>query len=151
MSLVNVSLGATWARPIWNTWWTWDPRLTWSAISILTYAAYLMLRNGIENPEQRRRFAAVYGILAFVTVIIVLIIPRIRTDSIHPVVVARSFSSDAENTIGGFNMATRQVIAISINSIIYSVLVPIPLMWHRIRLENLAERVRAAKARLMEP
>ncbi len=146
MSLVNVSLGSVWARPIWNTWWTWDPRLTSSAISILTYAAYLMLRNGIENPEQRRRFAAVYGILAFSTVIIVLVITRIRPDTIHPVVVGTS----PQNSVGGFSMADRQKIAIGINSLIYSVLVPIPLLWHRIRLENLSERVNAVKAKLME-
>ena len=55
LALINLLTGMIWARPIWNTWWTWDPRLTSEAIMILTYAAYLMLRNGIENPEQRRR------------------------------------------------------------------------------------------------
>jgi heme exporter protein C len=150
MSLVNVALGSIWARPIWNTWWTWDPRLTWSAISILTYFAYLMLRNGIENPEQRRRFAAVYGILAIVTVIIVLIIPRVVTSTIHPVVLAAGIGSSSQNSMGSFDMADRQKVAIGVNSLIYSVLVPIPLLWHRIRLQNLSERVNAAKARLLE-
>ncbi len=146
MSLVNVVLGSVWARPIWNTWWTWDPRLTTAAIMILTYAAYLMLRNGIENPEQRRRFASVYGILAFATVLITLFITRARPDTIHPVVVGPS----PQNAIGGFNVAMRQGIAFGVNVLIYMVLVPIPLMWHRIRVENLSERVNAAKARLME-
>ncbi|MBC7869336.1 MAG: cytochrome c biogenesis protein CcsA, partial [Chitinophagaceae bacterium] len=57
LALVNLFTGAIWARPIWNTWWTWDARLTSAAVMALTYAAYLMLRNGIENGETRRRFA----------------------------------------------------------------------------------------------
>lgn len=146
MSIVNVALGSVWARPIWNTWWTWDPRLTSSAIEVLTYAAYLMLRSGIENPDQRRRFASVYGILAFATVLVVLFITRVRPDTIHPVVIGAS----PQNAIGGFSMADRQKLAIGINSFIYSVLVPIPLIWHRIRLEALSERVNALKAKMLE-
>ena len=62
LALVNLVSGAIWARPIWNTWWTWDPRLTSAAIMCLTYAAWLMLRNGIDNAQQRRRLASIYGI-----------------------------------------------------------------------------------------
>ena len=51
--------GSIWARPIWNTWWTWDPRLTTYTIMALIYIAYLMLRQGIEDPDRRARFAAV--------------------------------------------------------------------------------------------
>jgi hypothetical protein len=57
-----------WARPIWNTWWTWDPRLTTATIMELLYAAYLMLRSGIEDPDRRARFGAVYAIVGFVSV-----------------------------------------------------------------------------------
>ena len=47
LSFVNLLTGAIWAKPIWNTWWTCDPRLTSAAVMCLTYAAYLMLRNAI--------------------------------------------------------------------------------------------------------
>ncbi|MRR31109.1 cytochrome C assembly protein, partial [bacterium] len=47
--LINIITGSIWARPIWNTWWTWDPRLTTATIMELVYAAYLMLRQGIED------------------------------------------------------------------------------------------------------
>jgi hypothetical protein len=87
LTLVNLLTGMVWSRPIWNTWWTWDPRLTLEAIMALTYAAYLMLRGGIDNVEMRRRFASVYGILAIITVILVLVIIRVRDDTIHPVVI----------------------------------------------------------------
>ena len=145
-ALVNLFTGSIWARPIWNTWWTWDPRLTSAAIMILTYAAYLMLRAGIENPEQRRRFASVYGILAFATVLITLVIIRVRPDTIHPAVIGPS----PQNAEGGFSLGPTQGAAFGINVLIYMILVPIPLLWHRIRLENLSDRVDAAKARLLE-
>ncbi len=60
--------GSLWARPVWGTYWTWEPRLTISAVQLLIYISYIMLRTAIENPHQRARFAAVYGIAAFVTV-----------------------------------------------------------------------------------
>jgi heme exporter protein C len=60
--------GALWARPVWGTYWTWEPRLTISAVQWLIYVSYRMLRGAIEVPERRARFAAVYGIVAFVTV-----------------------------------------------------------------------------------
>lgn len=145
LAAINLVTGMIWARPIWNTWWTWDPRLTSEAIMILTYAAYLMLRNGVENPDQRRRFASVYGILAMTTVIAVLVITRIRPDTIHPVVIGPS----PQNTEGGFEMTRRIGMTIGINSTIWSIFVPITLIWWRIRLENLAERVRATKMQIM--
>lgn len=147
LALVNVVTGAIWARPIWNTWWTWDPRLTSAAIMCLTYAAYLMLRSGIENPEQRRRFASVYGILAIVTVIMTLIIIRIRPDTIHPAVIGPS----AQNAQGTFELeATRGVgAALGLNFPVWALLVPITLMWHRIRLQNRVEQVEAMKAEVL--
>jgi heme exporter protein C len=145
LGLINLVTGMIWARPIWNTWWTWDPRLTADAIMLLTYAAYLMLRNGVENPEQRRRFASVYGILAMTTVIAVLVITRIRPDTIHPVVIGPS----PQNTEGGFEMTQRIGTTIGINSAIWSIFVPLTLIWWRIRLENLAERVRAVKMQIL--
>jgi heme exporter protein C len=145
LALVNLVTGMIWARPIWNTWWTWDPRLTSEAIMLLTYAAYLMLRNGIENPEQRRRMASVYGILAMSTVIVTLIITRIRPDTIHPVVIGPS----PQNAEGGFEMTQRISTVIGINSAIWTILVPWVLIWYRIRLENVAERVNALKSKLL--
>ncbi len=146
LSLVNLATGSIWARPIWNTWWTWDPRLTSAAIMGLTYMAYLMLRAGIENPEQRRRFASVYGILAISTVIMTLIIIRIRPDTIHPAPIGGS-PQDAQ---GDFNLTPSMVTALLTNLPIWGLLVPITLMWWRIRLENLRERVDSLKIRLME-
>lgn len=146
LSLVNLLTGSVWARPIWNTWWTWDPRLTSAAIMCLTYAAYLMLRSAMENPDTRRRFSAIYGILAFSTVILTLIIIRIRPDTIHPVVVGAS----PQNAEGTFEATRGTAVALLPNLVIWGVLVPWVLMWWRMRLQAVMERVAARKAALAD-
>ncbi len=146
LGIMNLVTGSIWAYPTWLTWWTWDPRLTSDAIMVLTYIAYLMLRQGIENIDTRRRFASVYGILAFSTAIITLIITRIRPDTIHPVVIG----SSPQNAEGGFDLTSSMITALSVNMIIWSVLVPWVLVWWRIWLENLNLRVQEKRAHLME-
>src|SRR5579884_4275790 len=44
LTTVFIMTGALWGRPVWGTWWTWDPRLTTTAILWFIYVAYLMLR-----------------------------------------------------------------------------------------------------------
>ena len=146
LAVMNLITGMVWARPIWNTWWTWDPRLTSDAIMCLTYAAYLMLRNGIENPDTSRRFASVYGVLAFSTAIITLIITRIRPDTIHPVVIG----VNPESAQGAFGLTASISTVMSYNMVVWSVLVPWTLIWWRVRLENLNQRVQALRARMLE-
>lgn len=152
LSIINLVTGSVWARPIWNTWWNWDPRLVMDAIMILTYAAYLMLRKGIENPETSRRFASVYGILAFITVIATLMITRFRSDTIHPVVFGPVLTDASQmSVVGDFELdATPGVTsAVGFASFVWSTLIPITLIWYRLRLENLAERVSVMKANLL--
>lgn len=146
LAFINLVTGAIWARPIWNTWWTWDPRLTSDAIMCLTYAAYLMLRQGIENADTRRRFASVYGIFAFTTVIITLVIIRIRPDTIHPAVIGAS----PQNAQGGFGLTESMITALGVNMVVWSVFVPVTLMWWRLRLEALAARVESLRTQVME-
>ncbi len=55
--------GPIWGKPVWGTWWTWDPRLTFSMILWLIYVAYLMLRAYGGEMAQVKRFLAVLGIL----------------------------------------------------------------------------------------
>ena len=85
LTVITLATGSIWARPTWNTWWTDSPRLTSTLIMALSYAAYLLLRQGFVVPETQRRFAAYYAILAFSTVIFTMVIVRLRSDGIHPV------------------------------------------------------------------
>lgn len=59
--------GPIWARPIWGTWWTWDPTLTLTLILWLIYVAYLMLRADAYDVK-RARLAAIVGIVGFLDV-----------------------------------------------------------------------------------
>ncbi len=95
--LVAIIMGSIWARPIWNTWWTWDPRLTTAAIVELIYAAYMLLRSGLDDPGKRARFSAIYAIFGFISVPLTFISIRLLR-TIHPVVIG---SAEAASQ-GGF-------------------------------------------------
>lgn len=140
--LICIITGSIWARPSWNTWWTWDPRLTTATIMELAYFAYLMLRSGIEEPERRARFGAVYAIIAFISVPLTYFSIRIfRT--IHPVVIGSS-DPGAE---GGFSMTPEMLQTFLFSLFTFSVLY-VSLLWHRIRLGRLAEKVEQMKMKL---
>lgn len=142
--LINIVTGAIWARPIWNTWWTWDPRLTTATIMELVYAAYLMLRQGIDDPERRARFGAVYAIIGFISVPLTFFSIRIfRT--IHPVVVG-----GGDPTVdGSFSMTTTMSQTFMFSLVAFSVLF-VSLLWHRIRLGQLEQRVERMKLKLSQ-
>ncbi|HEY4688433.1 MAG TPA: cytochrome c biogenesis protein CcsA [Anaerolineae bacterium] len=81
--IMVIASGMLWARPVWNTWWTWDPRLTTTAITLFIYLAYLMLRGAIDDPQRRARFAAVYAIIGFASVPVTFFATR-WWNTIHP-------------------------------------------------------------------
>ena len=60
--------GSIWGKPTWGIWWTWDARLTTTAILFVMYIGYLMLRSFVEDPDRRARLAALVGIVAFIDV-----------------------------------------------------------------------------------
>ena len=77
--------GMCWARPIWNVWWTWDPRLTTTLVMWFVYAAYLLLRASDVGGGRKDSVLAVLGIVAFLDVPLVFISARYWR-SIHPTV-----------------------------------------------------------------
>ena len=138
-ALINVVTGSIWARPIWNTWWTWDPRLTTATIMLLIYAAYLMLRSGIEDPDRRARFGAVYAIVGFLSVPLTFFSARLfRT--IHPVVIG----TNQPGAEGAFDMTADMRLVFFFSLITFSVIF-VDLLWHRIRLGWLQDRVEQLK------
>ncbi len=141
-TMINVITGAIWARPIWNAWWTWDPRLTTATIMELVYFAYLMLRSGIEEPERRARFGAVYAIVGFLSVPLTFFSIRLfRT--IHPVVIG----SNDPGAAGAFDM-TAKMTQVFIFSLITFTVIFFDLLWHRVRLGALADKVEQMKLKL---
>ncbi|MBP6179864.1 MAG: cytochrome c biogenesis protein CcsA [Anaerolineales bacterium] len=137
--LITIVLGSIWARPAWNTWWTWDPRLTTAAITELIYIAYFMLRQGIEDPDRRARFGAVYTLLGGISAPITFMVIRLfRT--IHPVVIGNQ-SAEAQ---GGFSMTSDMRVAFFFALFAFTIIF-IDLMWHRIRIGSLEEKVEQLK------
>ncbi|HZU87021.1 MAG TPA: cytochrome c biogenesis protein CcsA, partial [Anaerolineaceae bacterium] len=142
--LITILTGMIWAHRTWGTWWTWDPRLTTAAIMELAYAAYLMLRAGIDDPERRARFGAVYAIIATISVPMTFFSIRFfRT--IHPVLIGGVDPLNA-NTLGmSSDMTVTLMICLAAFSILFAT-----LLWHRIRLGQLNETLEQARLRLAE-
>ncbi len=135
-SLINIVSGSIWARPIWETWWTWDPRLVTATVMELIYAAYLMLRQGLENPVRRARFGGVYAILGFTSVPLSFFSIRIWR-SIHPVVVASK----------GSGMTPEMRITFFFSLFVFTVIF-VSLFWNRIRLGKLQDKVEELKMKV---
>lgn len=141
--LITIVTGSIWAYPVWNTWWTWDPRLTTAAILEMIYVACLLLRQGLEDPERRARFSAVYTLVGSVSVPITFLSIRLfRT--IHPVVIGPG----AGSSLGEFNMTAPMLNTMFFSLITFSVLF-VTLLWHRIRMGQLARQVEARKLESM--
>jgi len=68
---LTLLLGSIWGRPTWGVWWTWDARLTSTAVLFLVYVGYLALRGLTDDPERRARWSAAVGILGALNVPIV--------------------------------------------------------------------------------
>jgi len=141
-ALINVVTGSIWARPIWNAWWTWDPRLTTATIMLLVYAAYLMLRSGIDDPSRRARFGAVYAIIGFISVPLTFFSARLfRT--IHPIVIG----SNQPGATGQFDMSPLMVQTFLFSLITFTFIF-IVLLWHRIRMGQMADYVEELKLKI---
>ncbi|MBP1693561.1 MAG: ccmC [Chloroflexi bacterium] len=142
-SFIAVIMGSIWARPIWNTWWTWDPRLTTVTIMLLIYAAYLMLRAGIDDPNRRARFGAVYAIIGVLSVPLTFFSARLfRT--IHPVVIG----TNQPGSEGAFDMTPRMLQTFMFSLFVFTLLYA-DLLWHRVRLGELANKVEQLKMKVM--
>jgi heme exporter protein C len=139
--LIAIVLGSIWARPAWGTWWTWEPRLTTAAILEMIYLAYLLLRQGIEDPERRARFGAVYTLLGGLSVPLTFISIRIfRT--IHPVVIGGGGSEKMSMTGA---MVITMLFSIAVFSLVF-----ITMFWHRVRLGQFADKVEQFKMKVSQ-
>lgn len=63
MTALTLFSGSLWARPTWGTYWDWDPRLTTTAVGLLIYVGYFIMRGLLDDVHRRARIAAVLGIV----------------------------------------------------------------------------------------
>jgi heme exporter protein C len=124
-STIALVTGSLWARPTWNTWWTWDPRLTTTLVLWIYYVSLLLLRQMVESEERQARFSAVLSIVGFVNVPIVFLAIRLwRT--IHPVL----FTSE------GFALESSMLLTLLVSLLTFTLLY-LCLLWVRVRQEYL--------------
>lgn len=82
--MLGIVTGSVWARATWGGWWTYDTKLNGSALTLLMYFAYVVLRGSVPDAHKRGRLAAVYNIFAFMLMLVfIMVLPRL-TDSLHP-------------------------------------------------------------------
>ncbi len=84
LSTIVLISGPIWAKAAWGTYWTWEPRLTSFLVLWILYLAYLMLRNGIDDPEKRARYSAVLGIVAFLDIPLIFFSIKLWGSIGHP-------------------------------------------------------------------
>jgi heme exporter protein C len=70
-TILTLITGSIWGRPTWGVWWTWDARLTSTALLAVLYLGYLALRRVPADPAVRARRCAVAALFAAVDVPIV--------------------------------------------------------------------------------
>ena len=81
---LTLMTGSLWAHEAWNTWWTWEPRLTASLVLWTVFAGYFLVRTSIEEAQRRARLSAVLAILALADIPLVIMATR-WFRGIHPV------------------------------------------------------------------
>lgn len=71
LTALTLILGSIWGRQTWGVWWTWDARLTSTAVLLVIFVGYLTLREFAEEPERRMRWSAAVGVIGALNVPIV--------------------------------------------------------------------------------
>jgi len=132
---ITILTGSIWAKPVWGTWWTWDPQLTTTFILWILYIVYLVLRMSAGSDTKKAKFAAVFGIIAFIDLPLVYASVRVMR-GISPVVFGP----------GGGGIAPEMMHALLINLAACSLLFLLLLM-ERMDLERMGDELTALKTR----
>jgi heme exporter protein C len=133
LGMGTITTGVFWAKPTWNTYWTWDPRLTTATITVLLYIAYLLFRNGIDNRRTRALFGNIYALFAFLSLPITYYSAR-WFRSIHPVV----FSGENPEAEGSFAIGPSMTQTLWVGTVAFCLLFSalMILRWRQLRLED---------------
>lgn len=126
---LTIITGSIWAKPVWGTWWTWDPQLTTTFILWILYIVYMILRSAAGDDAKKAKFAAVFGIIAFLDLPLVYISARMMR-GISPVVFGP----------GGGGIAPEMMIALLVTLLAFTLLF-IVLLKQRIDIEDLKDRI----------
>ena len=70
-TVVALATGSIYGKPMWGTWWEWDPRITTELIQLFLYLGYMALRASFDDTQRADRASAILAIVGVVNVPIV--------------------------------------------------------------------------------
>jgi len=70
-TVVALATGSLWGRPMWGTYWAWDPRLTSELVLLFLYLGYLGLRGAIDDAARADRACAVLALVGVINLPII--------------------------------------------------------------------------------
>ena len=132
--------GSIWGRPTWGVWWTWDARLTLTAILLLIFIGYLMLRALVEDESRAASSAAILGIIGF------LDIPLIHMSVYWWRTLHQPPSILRPDKVPWENIHPELLTALAINFVAF-VLLYFYMLSHRLRLGEMREEIKARRMR----
>ena len=132
--------GSIWGRPTWGVWWTWDARLTLTAILLLIFIGYLMLRALVEDESRAASSAAILGIIGF------LDIPLIHMSVYWWRTLHQPPSILRPDKVPWENIHPELLTALAINFVAF-VLLYFYLLSLRLRLGEMQEEIKARRMR----
>ena len=139
MGLMVLISGPLWAAKAWGVYWTWDPRLTTSMLSVLIYVAYVVLRAFSGGGEAERKFAAALGVLGAANLPIIHFSVQ-KWGGNHPKVITKG---------GGGLQHPDMKTALMLGFLSFT-LIAIVVLWQRARLELAASRLADAEQEAVE-
>ena len=130
---ITIITGSIWAKPVWGTWWTWDPQLTTTFILWILYIIYLLIRANSGYDERKAKYSAVFAIIAFIDLPLVYISARVMR-GISPVVFGP----------GGGGIEAKMMHTLLLTLLAFTFLFLI-LIIERVRIENMKYKIRTLK------
>ena len=127
--LIVLVTGPLWALKAWGRYWTWDPRLTTSLLSVLIYVAYCILRAFTGDGDFEKKIASVLGIVGAANLPIIHFSVQ-KLSGQHPRVISG----------GGGGMAPEMWPPLLLGLVSFALLA-IALVWLRTRMGILRARV----------
>jgi len=133
--------GPIWARPIWGTWWTWDPRLTMTVILWTIFAVYLLLRATAHDDPEIARYGAVLALVGVLDIPLIMVSVRLWR-GMHPSVIS------APEGKGGLE-DPRMITTLLVTLVAFLLLIAW-LLWRRYETLRLRDEIHTLEDRLTE-
>ena len=139
MGVIVLVTGPLWAAKAWGVYWTWDPRLTTSMLSVLLYVAYVVLRLFTGDGDAERKFAAALGVLGAANLPIIHFSVQ-KWGGNHPKVI----------TSGGGGLQHPDMKTGLLLGFVSFTLIAVVLLWWRMRIDLASSRLAELEQEALE-